>query len=70
MAAFTANTTVSSAQSTLYRSDAFVITDTSVRQGRFEAVARSRDTIVSNYPRSDQEFWHSWRTFQPGTEQY
>lgn len=33
----------------------FVVTDTSVRQGRFEAVAVSRDTIVSSYPRAARE---------------
>jgi hypothetical protein len=39
----------------LYRSPQFVITDTSVIQGRFEAVAVSPDTIVSTYPRSARE---------------
>lgn len=34
---------------------AFVVTDTSVVQGRFVAVARSRDTIVSSYPRAARE---------------
>jgi len=33
----------------------FVVTDTSVRQGRFEAVAVSRDTILSSYPRAARE---------------
>ncbi|HWE42403.1 MAG TPA: hypothetical protein VG432_07855 [Gemmatimonadaceae bacterium] len=33
----------------------FTVTDTSVRQGRFTAVARSRDTIVSSYPRAARE---------------
>lgn len=37
------------------RADAVVVTDTSVRQGRFVAVARSRDTIVSTYPRAARE---------------
>jgi hypothetical protein len=43
------------AQTTLYRSKAFTITDTSVTQGRFAAVAVSRDTILSSYPRSGRE---------------
>jgi len=34
---------------------AFTVTDSSVRQGRFEAVAVSRDTIVSSYPRAARE---------------
>ena len=33
----------------------FTVTDTSVRQGRFTAVALSRDTIVSSYPRAARE---------------
>ena len=33
----------------------FVVTDTSVRQGRFEAVARTREMIVSSYPRAARE---------------
>ena len=33
----------------------FAVTDTSVRQGPFEAVALSRDTIVSSYPRAARE---------------
>ena len=43
------------AQAQLYRADAFTVTDTSVQQGRFEAVALSRDTIVSTYPRAGRE---------------
>jgi hypothetical protein len=43
------------AQTTLYRSDAFTVTDTSVHQGRFSAVALSRDSIVSTYPRAGRE---------------
>lgn len=43
------------AQSALYRSEAFVVTDTSVRQGPFEAIARAPDTLVSTYPRAAQE---------------
>ncbi|HEX6536070.1 MAG TPA: hypothetical protein VF041_15845 [Gemmatimonadaceae bacterium] len=34
---------------------AFVVTDSSVQQGPFEAVALSRDTIVSTYPRAARE---------------
>lgn len=62
------------AQSELYRSDAFVVTDTSVQQGRFLAVARSRDTIVSTYPRPgrDMHFRFSLNgrdnEFRPGTQ--
>ncbi|MDQ2766662.1 MAG: glycogen debranching protein, partial [Gemmatimonadota bacterium] len=33
----------------------FVVTATSVRQGQFDAVAISRDTIVSSYPRAARE---------------
>lgn len=62
------------AQSVLYRSEAFVLTDRSVRQGRFEAVARSRDTVVSSYPRSGREMRFRFslngadNEFRPGTE--
>jgi len=62
------------AQSTLYRSDAFTVTDTSVRQGRFEAVALSRDAIVSTYPRSGREMQFRFsingqdNEFRPGTQ--
>ena len=34
---------------------AFTVTDSSVRQGRFEAIAKSRDTIISSYPRAARE---------------
>ena len=43
------------AQSTVRAEPPFVVTGTSVRQGRFEAVALSRDTIVSSYPRAARE---------------
>ena len=43
------------AQTPLYQSDAFAVTDSSVQQGRWMAVARSRDTLVSTYPRSGRE---------------
>lgn len=33
----------------------FIVTDTSVRQGRFEAIALSPDTILSSYPRAARE---------------
>lgn len=62
------------AQTTLYRSDAFTVTDTSVRQGRFEAVALSRDRIVSTYPRSGREMQFRFsidgqdNEFRPGTQ--
>ncbi|HEX8832087.1 MAG TPA: hypothetical protein VF705_13015, partial [Longimicrobium sp.] len=62
------------AQDVLYRSDAFTVTGTSVRQGRFEAVALSRDSIVSSYPRSGREMHFRFslngadNEFRPGTE--
>ena len=62
------------AQATLFRSDAFTVTDTSVRQGRFEAVALSRDSIVSTYPRSGREMQFRFsidaqdNEFRPGTQ--
>lgn len=43
------------AQTALYRSEAFTVTDTSVQQGRWMAVALSRDSIVSTYPRAGRE---------------
>jgi len=52
----------------------FVVTDTSVRQGRFEAIALSRDTIVSTYPRAAREVRFRFsingaeNEFPPGTE--
>jgi hypothetical protein len=62
------------AQTTLYRSKAFTITDTSVTQGRFAAVAVSPDTILSSYPRSGREVRFRFsingqdNEFRPGTE--
>lgn len=62
------------AQRVLYRSGAFTVTDTSVRQGRFEAVATSRDRIVSSYPRSGREMQFRFslngldNEFRPGTQ--
>ena len=52
----------------------FVLTDSSVREGRFEAVALSRDTIVSNYPRAAREAHFRFsingldNEFAPGTD--
>ena len=52
----------------------FVVTDSSVRQGRFEAIALSRDTIVSSYPRAAREVRFRFsingaeNEFPPGTE--
>ena len=52
----------------------FVVTDTSVRQGRFEAVARTREMIVSSYPRAAREVRFRFsidgaeNEFPPGTE--
>jgi hypothetical protein len=43
------------AQTPLYQSDAYTVTDTSVRQGRWTATAISRDSIVSTYPRAGRE---------------
>jgi hypothetical protein len=63
-----------SAQRDVYRSPSFVTTDTSVTQGRFTAVAVSRDTIVSSYPRSGREIRYRFsingqdNEFRPGTE--
>ena len=62
-----------SGQTELYRSQAFVLTDRSVRQGPFLAVARSRDTLVSSYPRSGREMHFRFslggedNEFRPGT---
>jgi hypothetical protein len=74
LSAVLVTTASAGAQSTLYRSDAFTVTDTSVRQGRFEAVAISRDTIVSTYPRSGREMHFRFsingldNEFRPGTQ--
>jgi hypothetical protein len=43
------------AQKTLYRSDAFTVTDAGVVQGRWRAEALSRDSVVSTYPRAGRE---------------
>ncbi|HEX6372122.1 MAG TPA: hypothetical protein VF006_24575 [Longimicrobium sp.] len=43
------------AQTPLYQSDAFTVTRTEVRQGRWTATALSRDSIVSTYPRAGRE---------------
>ncbi|HEX5830556.1 MAG TPA: hypothetical protein VFY16_06220 [Gemmatimonadaceae bacterium] len=62
------------AQAAPAQSPPFVVTDTSVRQGRFEAVALSRDTIVSSYPRAAREVRFKFsldgreNEFPPGTE--
>jgi len=64
----------SQAQTPLYRSDAFTVTDTSVHQGRWTAVALSRDSIVSTYPRAGREMHFRFsingqdNEFQSGTE--
>ena len=61
-------------QGVLYRSPSFVVTDTSVRQGRYEAIAVSRDRIVSSYPRSGNEVHYKFslnsqeNEFAPGIE--
>ena len=62
------------AQTPLYRSDAFTVTDTSVKQGWWSAVATSRDTIVSTYPRAGREMHFRFslngedNEFRSGTE--
>ncbi len=43
------------AQRPLFTSPQYEITTTGVRQGRFEALALGRDTIVSTYPRAARE---------------
>jgi hypothetical protein len=43
------------AQARATRADRFIVTDTSVTQGRFEAIALSPDTILSSYPRAARE---------------
>ena len=74
VAALAESSSLASAQSALYRSKEFVVTDTSVQQGRFEAIAISRDTIVSSYPRSGREVRFRFslngvdNEFRPGTE--
>ena len=37
---------------------------------RYDLVGRSVDGSKLTMVKSYQEFWHSWRTFHPGTEQY
>ena len=59
---------------TLYTSEAFTVTDTSVTQGRWTAVAPSRDTVVSTYPRAGREMHFRFslngvdNEFRSGTE--
>ncbi len=43
------------ARAPLYRSNAFMVTDTSVQQGQYEAVARSREEMASTYPLAGQK---------------
>ena len=56
------------------RAQRVVVTDSSVRQGQFEAIATSRDTIVSSYPRAAREVRFRFsingreNEFPPGTE--
>ena len=65
---------VLAAQRVLYRSPAFEVTATSVRQGGFEATALGRDTIVSTYPRAAREVHFKFalnardNEFPPGIE--
>lgn len=73
-AALAAAPSLARAQTPLYTSDAFTVTDTSVRQGRWTAVATSRDTIVSTYPRAGREMHFRFsingvdNEFRSGTE--
>ncbi|HEY2066697.1 MAG TPA: hypothetical protein VGG84_12110 [Gemmatimonadaceae bacterium] len=66
--------TAARAQSAPPSTPPFVVTDTSVRQGRFEAIAVSRDTIVSSYPRAAREVHFRFslngpdNEFAPGTD--
>ena len=56
------------------RDTAFVITDTSVVQGKFSAVAVTRDRIETNYPRAPREVMFKFsingedNEFPPGTD--
>ena len=56
------------------RAAPFVVTDSAVRQGPFMAVAPSRDTIYSSYPRAAREVRFRFsingleNEFPPGTE--
>lgn len=62
------------AQTPLYRSDAFTVTRTEVRQGRWTARALSADSIVSTYPRAGREMHYRFslngldNEFPSGTE--
>ncbi len=62
------------AQAVLYRSPAFEVTATGVRQGRFAADAVSRDTMRSSYPRAAREVHFKFalngvdNEFPPGIE--
>jgi hypothetical protein len=62
------------AQTPLYRSDAFTVTRTEVRQGRWTATALSADSIVSTYPRAGREMHYRFslngldNEFPSGTE--
>lgn len=74
VAAFVGGPRSVDAQGVLYRSPAFEVTARSVRQGPFEAVARSRDTITSSYPRAAREVHFKFalngadNEFPPGIE--
>ena len=67
-------TTLLRAQTPTRQASTFVVTDTSVRQGQFQAVAISRDTIISSYPRAAREVRFRFsingaeNEFPPGTE--
>ncbi|MDQ6827303.1 MAG: glycogen debranching protein [Gemmatimonadota bacterium] len=55
VAAFLVTPISAAAQAGGARAGRFIVTDSSVRQGRFEATAVSRDTILSSYPRAARE---------------
>lgn len=65
---------VAHAQDVLFRSPAFEVSASRVRQGKFEAQAHSRDTITSNYPRAAREVHFKFalngadNEFPPGIE--
>ncbi|MBI5601541.1 MAG: glycogen debranching protein [Gemmatimonadetes bacterium] len=61
-------------QEVLFHSPAFEVSTNRVRQGPFDAVAQSRDTITSNYPRAAREVHFKFalggadNEFPPGIE--
>ena len=74
LALFAAASMCASVASAQERDTSFVITDTSVVQGRFTAVALTRDRIETNYPRAPREVMFKFsingqdNEFPPGTD--